>query len=1274
MNYPWPTSVVRLRQRTNCCGLCHIRCRTTFDSDHVKCTEAPAAGRTTPAKRSIFRSACLGILILLVPLSGVAQTWTGSISTQWNLAGNWSGGVPGAAAIATFNANTANDPNLTAAASVGRLFFDTGSDEEIFTGANLTIASISGLGIDNQSGVTQTFNNTLVIANAQTWNTDNGNLVFAAVTHGATNLTLTGNGGFDFSGILTNSGGNRTLTNDSTGTVNFSGGINLSNNNTGRTLTFTGSGDTLVSGIIANGGTTAGNLVKTGPGTLTLANTNTYTGTTTVGTAGGASGGTLRLGAAGAISTNTTTIFAGQLDLDGHNQTIGALTLGGGASGTTALVSTGGGTLTLGGNVTYTATNNPNGAVISGQLGLGASNRTFTINNSTAADPDLTVDAVISGSGGLIKAGTGTLALTAANTYSGGTTLSAGVLTVSDDQALGTGTLTLNTGTLQSTAANTVANTATLGGNVTLQDIDLSGTFTQSGGNRILTLNNANLSGTLNLSNNNTGRTLTTAIASGTTTFSGVIQNGGTGAGGLTKTLGGTLVLSNANTYTGATTVSGGTLIVQHDSALGSTAGSTTVASGATLQLDGSRTIGAEGLTISGVGVGGAGALRHSSGTSSWAGNITLAAASTITADAGLLTLAGSLTGANGRNLTFAGDGDITLTGTISNGNSSLFRLGNGTLTVGATATYTGTTNLGTSGGNSTGTIRLAAADVIPAGAFNLFSGTFDLNGFNDTIGAINLGGGGAGSTAAVTTGSGTLTLGGNLAYIATNNPDGATISGNLNLGGANRTFTINDSTAATTDLSISANIGATNRNLTITGAGNTLISGIIATGTGTLVKQGAGTLTLTGANTYGGITTVSAGTLNIQHSSALGGTGAGTTVASGATLAIEGNISVGNEAMTLSGTGVGGLGALRNISGTSSWAGNITLAAASTIAAEAGSLTFSGNLTGANGRNLTFIGAGDITVNGAISNGTSALLKDGSGTLTLAGSAANVYSGGTSIADGTLRLGKTAGLNALGTGAVTVGNDVGPASSAHLVLLAENQIADNTTVMLNSDGRFDLNGFAEAINIIGGTGIIDLGSGGHLTVGANNGSSAFGGSITGTGDFTKQGTGTFTLNSDLNLAGTFTLAGGTLALNGNDLVADTLHITANSIIDFGSAVASLLSVVNFIIDGGVSLTIANWSDAVDYFVTQNWAGAVYDLRGAAPMNQITFNGFAGSDTQWQEYDLQITPVPEPSTYGALMLGLCATLYLWRRRQTKNQATPTRPVPAGGNDPDQAGE
>lgn len=1213
-------------------------------------------------------------MLWFTPLTGIAQIWTGSISTQWNLAGNWSGGVPGAAAIATFNANTANDPNLTAAASVGRLFFDAGSDEEIFTGANLTIASVSSLGIDNQSGVTQTFSNTLVIANAQTWNTDNGDLVFAAVTHGATNLTLTGNGGFDFGGIFTNSGGNRILTNSATGPVTFSGGINLSNNNTARQLTIAGDGDTLVSGVIANGGTGAGRIVKIGPGTLTLANTNTYTGTTTVGAAGGASGGTLRLGAAGAISANTTTIFAGQLDLDGHDQTIGALTLGGGASGTAALVTTGSGTLTLGGNVTYTATNNPNGAVISGQLSLGAANRTFTINNSTAADPDLTVDAVISGAGGLIKAGAGTLALTAANIHSGGTTLSAGVLTVSDNQALGTGTLTLNTGTLRSTAANTAANTTILGGNVTLQDIDLSGTFTQSGGNRTLTLNNANLSGTLNLSNNNTGRTLTTAIASGTTTLSGVIQNGGTGAGGLTKTLGGTLVLSNANTYTGATTVSGGTLIVQHDSALGSTAGSTTVASGATLQLDGSRTIGAEGLTLSGAGVGGVGALRHTSGTSSWAGNITLAAASTITADAGLLTLSGSLTGANGRNLTLAGDGDITLTGTLSNGSSSLFKLGNGILTVGGTATYTGTTNLGTSGGNSTGTLRLGASDVIPTGAFNLYSGTFDLAGFNDTIGAINLGGGGAGSTATVTTGSGTLTLGGNLAYIATNNPDGATITGNLNLGGANRTFTINDSTAATTDLSISANIGATNRNLTITGAGNTLISGNIATGTGTLTKAGTGTLTLAGANSYSGLTTVSAGTLVVAHDSALGTTAGATSITAGATLQLTGDRTIGNEALTIRGAGVGSAGAVRHVSGTSSWAGNITIAAASTIAAEAGSLTFSGDFTGANGRNLTFIGAGDITVNGTISNGTSALLKDGSGTLTLTGSSANVYSGGTSIADGTLQLGKTAGLNALGTGAVTVGDGVGPASSAHLVLLASNQIANNTTVTLNSDGRFGLNGFTEAINIIGGTGVIDLGSGGHLTVGANNGSSAFGGSITGTGDFTKQGSGAFTLNSDLNLAGTFTLAGGTLALNGNDLVADTLHITANSIIDFGSAVASLLSVVNFIIDGGVSLTIANWSDAVDYFVTQNWTGAVYDLRGAAPMNQITFTGFAGSDTQWQEYDLQITPVPEPSTYGALMLGLCATLYLWRRRQTKNQATHTRPVPAGGNDPDQAGE
>ena len=71
--------------------------------------------------------------------------------------------------------------------------------------------------------------------------------------------------------------------------------------------------------------------------------------------------------------------------------------------------------------------------------------------------------------------------------------------------------------------------------------------------------------------------------------------------------------------------------------------------------------------------------------------------------------------------------------------------------------------------------------------------------------------------------------------------------------------------------------------------------------------KVGTGTLTVSGANTYTGVTTVSEGTLTLASGNGLGAAGAGneTTVASGATLAVQGGV-VTAEAITLNGTGVG--------------------------------------------------------------------------------------------------------------------------------------------------------------------------------------------------------------------------------------------------------------------------------------------------------------------------------------------------------------------------------
>jgi fibronectin-binding autotransporter adhesin len=150
---------------------------------------------------------------------------------------------------------------------------------------------------------------------------------------------------------------------------------------------------------------------------------------------------------------------------------------------------------------------------------------------------------------------------------------------------------------------------------------------------------------------------------------------------------------------------------------------------------------------------------------------------------------------------------------------------------------------------------------------------TLDLNGYNDTIGALNL----LGST--VETDAGTLTLGGSVT--ATGN---ATISGKLSMGNAPRVFDV----AATRTLHITASISSS-----------------AASG---LTKQGLGELRLSGANTYFGVTTVTAGTLGVFHATALGASGVNssthaTTVAPGAILLLN-SVAVGTELLSVGGTG----------------------------------------------------------------------------------------------------------------------------------------------------------------------------------------------------------------------------------------------------------------------------------------------------------------------------------------------------------------------------------
>lgn len=145
--------------------------------------------------------------------------------------------------------------------------------------------------------------------------------------------------------------------------------------------------------------------------------------------------------------------------------------------------------------------------------------------------------------------------------------------------------------------------------------------------------------------------------------------------------------------------------------------------------------------------------------------------------------------------------------------------------------------------------------------------------------------------------------------------------------------------------------------------------------------------------------------------------------------------------------------------------------------------------------------------------------------------------------------------------------------------------------------------------------------------------------------------TGTTVFSANTNLTGTVTLGGGTLRLADTSYNFGTLNVTGNSTIDFAGATTLTLS--SLTISSGVTLTIQNWTRASDFFFTTNWSGVtkdIFDNAGALPVSQVVFSGFGANQTGWDSYDNQIRPnVPEPSTYGALLLGALTGFFAWRR-------------------------
>jgi len=635
-----------------------------------------------------------------------------------------------------------------------------------------------------------------------------------------------------------------------------------------------------------------------------------------------------------------------------------------------------------------------------------------------------------------------------------------------------------------------------------------------------LTVGSLTGSSNINKSSSTTAtNTLTFGSDNTSTTYSGVISNTA-GTVAVTKNGTGTLTLSGSNSYSGATTITAGILQLGSagsgaNSPLGTIAGATSVTSGAALDLNGFTLATTEPLTLNGTGISNSGALTNSSATDvGYSGLITLGSASSIvtnTAGDINITNTGTITGAT-FGLTLGGSGNGSIASIIGTTSGTITKSGSGSWTVSGANTYTGLTTI------SAGTLKLGAA----GGATYTPLGTTGTGTTVTSGAALDLNGFTLGTTEALTLNGTGISSGGALM----NSGTAATYSGLIALGSASSiiggTGTIAVSNAGTIT-------GAT-FGITLGGAQGGTLSSILGTTSGTLTKIDAGTWTLGGLNTYTGLTTINGGVIKFgahggASSGPLGNIGAssGTIVANGAALDLAGYNENANELLTLNGTGIGG-GALRNSGGADTYAGLITLASASSIVGDGGTISVSnsGTITGAT-FGLTLGGAQGGTLASILGTTSGTLTKEGAGIWTLSG--ASTYTGLTTIDAGILKLGAAGGGTNSPLG--TIGSGTSVTSGAVLDLngfslgIAEALTLNGTGI---SSGGALTNSSATAVNY---TGAITLGSTtsinttGNITLGSNG--------ISGGQDLIKVGSAILSLGSGTADLGSLTISAGTL-------------------------------------------------------------------------------------------------------------------------------------------------
>lgn len=1127
----------------------------------------------------------------------------------------------------------------------GATWILTGSND--YSGNTTVSAGALGIGGDGALGA-----GTLVLSN--------GNVFAYGADRVITNsVTQSNNTGVAFIGdysieIVSDYVLGATSSNPSSTTNNISDGKMLTFANVtadaitaARTWTLTGAGDTFVNGNITSTTAFGLNLSYTGNGTLTLAGANTTGGNTTLNNVNG----TLLLTGSGKLGSGNLTVNAGSLFIQSVDQSVGTLTMGNVAN-TTALIEVASGltlsptAITFSGTTTLTST-------ISGlgTLNLGNAGITVNIADNVNQDVDMAWSiANLNGSGVFNKTGAGNLDIRGIsnNNFTGSYQLSGGAI-------LGLGALdnnlVLSGGVYQ--AAGTFSRSLGTGDNQVQWSGSGGGGFAAAGGDLVVTLSGAPVplvwgstalfvadgaplifgstsadsivTFTHDIDLNGGTRTVSVvdnvALATDKAVLSGVLSS----SGGLTKTGNGILQLTAANTFTGAITVSAGTLqfsTVSNNGGAASNLGQ-----------------GTNGLTL------GSGRLQ-------FVGNVNQSTNRAIT-----------LTGTGTLDASGTDDAVITFSGAVDAAGSTLNLDGSGYGVLSGVLTQTGTTADLTKLG--TGTWRLDAAPTIVDDLF-VNEGLLILNAVNahtgDDLfirsGTLRLAVNGALSKdmddlqiSGETSGGGVLDIFGTTGSAATDiivgrlSPNPQTVpdlAGSMidSVGGGsfsvttlnvrNGSVSANVTTIGTTTLggTVSADdgglyssAGVISGNLNLdTGASLVLyngdISGNITFGSGvTMAKHSPNTVTLSGTNTVAGagLTTINNGVLLLDYSSNVNAKiGNGGLTMTGGTLEIDGNgvtpisVNVGNMILGAAADPTAAVVRINTVGAqTSLQVGTITRNVGSTLrfnpsSSDAHFLTSATNGTSTilGGWATYQMGSGS-TLFATISGGeivgfNSTIMNDVSSWAT--GADVTDSTGFTGALTGSVSINSLRFDAAVGTATINIGaNDIFDVASGGLL------ITSNV-----SSGNLAITG-GLITSSIANEWIVTHDGAATLTIGSR---------ISGNMNMTKAGTGLMVIDGLTNNSnGTLRLAGGTVRLQGGGAIGDygavildpsgtTLEVMDSEVIGSLSGGSSTnYKNMEIKIAGGQELTI-NQTASGNYFgnISSDGSSAILTKIGAGAL------------------------------------------------------------------------